>query len=36
LEEATNSWFQAWTRERSAKPPLVNARSRFSVDDAWL
>ena len=32
---ATNSWFQAWTRDRSAKPPLVKARSRFSVDADW-
>ena len=32
---ATNSWFHGWTRARSAKPPLVNARSRFSVDADW-
>ena len=32
---ATNSCVQAWTRDRSAKPPLVNARSRFSVDADW-
>ena len=30
--DATNSWFHAATRERSANPPLVNARTRFSVD----
>jgi hypothetical protein len=33
-DPATNSWFQAWTRWRSANPPLVNARSRFSVEAA--
>jgi hypothetical protein len=33
--DATNSWVQACTRVRSAKPPLVNARSRFSVDADW-
>ena len=32
---ATNSCVQACTRPRSAKPPLVNARSRFSVDADW-
>ena len=32
---ATNSWFHACTRLRSAKPPLVKARSRFSVDADW-
>ena len=35
-EVATNSWFQAWTRARSAKPPLVNARRRLSVADGLL
>ena len=33
--EATNSWFQTCTLARSAKPPLVNALSRFSVDADW-
>ena len=33
--EATNSCVQAWTRVRSAKPPLVKARTRFSVDADW-
>ena len=28
-ERATNSWFQRWTCVRSAKPPLVKARSRL-------
>ena len=33
--DATNSWFQAWTRSSAAKPPLVKARTRFSVADDW-
>ena len=36
VEEATNSWFQAWIWLRSAKPPLVKARSRLRVEtDCW-
>ncbi len=36
LEDATNCWFQAWTWLRSAKPPLVKARSRLRVEtDCW-
>src|SRR5436189_2190402 len=29
---ATNSCIHAWTRDRSAKPPLLKARRRFRVD----
>ncbi len=35
VDDATNCWFQAWTWERSANPPLAKARSRFSVDADW-
>ena len=34
-ELATNSCVQTCTWPRSAKPPLVKARNRFSVDAAW-
>ncbi len=34
-ELATNCWFQVCTWLRSAKPPLVKARSRFRVDADW-
>jgi hypothetical protein len=33
--ELTNSCVQACTRSSAAKPPLVNARNRFSVDADW-
>ena len=32
---ATKWRFHMWTWLRSANPPLVNARNRFSVDAAW-
>ena len=32
---ATNCWFHMWIWARSAKPPLVKARSRLSVDADW-
>ena len=32
---ATSSCVHACTRDRSAKPPLVKARSRFRVDADW-
>ena len=31
----TNCWFQAWIWLRSAKPPLVKARSRLRVATDW-